>query len=285
MSPHTAAVSPVVSRTPPAAAAAHARPAAPPGSARAPDLPAPRTAASPASPRRTLLAARPGDSGGRLALGGTSGGGTIEAGASGATRAGSVPNPAVGGSGAGAGEVPHGKGSAEPVPNPVKTAEPGAQVAAPARHEDPPPPTPARVKLRICARSGLLAGKYCDETTERSFLERDAPSGRCTRCQAPEVEHVNRVAEVSEPAIKKEVEPDYPEELREQGVQGTVTVRYTVDENGKVTDAGVARSSGSDVLDDAALRAIRRFLYYPARQNGQPRPFRKTKQFVFRLSG
>jgi TonB family protein len=191
----------------------------------------------------------------------------------------------VGGTGSGAGEVPRGKGSAEPVPNLVKTVDPGAQVAAPARHEDPPLPPPARVKLRICARSGLLAGKYCDETTERSFQERDAPSGRCTRCQAPEVEHLNRVAAVSEPVLVKEVEPDYPEELREQGVQGTVTVRYTVDENGKVTDAGVARSSGSDVLDDAALRAIRRFRYRPAQQNGQPRPFQKTKQFVFRLSG
>lgn len=278
MAPRRLPPSPVVPRTPHDPVAARPRPAALPSPGRAPEAPAAR----PALPRRTLIASRPGDSGGRLALGGTSGAGTIDAGASGSTRAGSVANLTMGGSGSGAGEVPRGKGGAEPVPNPVKTADPGAQVAAPAHHEDPPPP--ARVKLRICARSGLLAGKYCDETTERSFLERDAPSGRCTRCQAPEVEHVNRVAAVSEPVLVKEVEPDYPEELREQGVQGTVTVRYTVDENGKVTDAGVARSSGSDVLDDAALRAIRRFRYRPAQQNGQPRPFQKTKQIVFRLS-
>jgi TonB family protein len=179
--------------------------------------------------------------------------------------------------------VPRGRGSPEPPPDPVKSSDPGPQAAAPPHHDDPPPQ--ARVALRICKRSGLIAGDYCPETAERDFLKNDAPAGRCKTCERPTPEHVNRLATVSEPVLLgKEPVPDYPEELREQGVQGTVTVRYTVDENGKVTDVSVSRSSGSDALDGAAIRAIHRFRYRPAEQNGQPRPFQKTKRFVFRLS-
>jgi TonB family protein len=139
------------------------------------------------------------------------------------------------------------------------------------------------VTLRVCARSGQRAGKYCHDTAERSFPESEAPAGRCFACK-PDAEHVNRVAAVSEPVLLHEVQPDYPEELREQGVQGTVTVRYTVDENGRVTDVSVSHSSGSDALDDAAVRAIRRFRYRPAQSSGKPRAFQMTKRFVFRLS-
>jgi TonB family protein len=119
---------------------------------------------------------------------------------------------------------------------------------------------------------------------ERSFLEKEAPEGRCGRCKAPEPEHVNRVAEMVEPRLKREAEPDYPEDLREQGVHGSVTVRYTVSETGRVTDVSVTRSSGHAALDDSAVAAIRRFRYKPAQQDGKPRPFTLTKRFVFRLA-
>jgi protein TonB len=139
------------------------------------------------------------------------------------------------------------------------------------------------VTLRVCKRSGLRAGKYCEDNTERGFLESDAPAGRCAACK-PAPEHVNRVADRAEPEVVREVQPDYPEELREQGVQGTVTVRYTVDENGKVTGVSVERSSGNDALDDAAVRAIRRYRYRPAQQDGKPRAVQMRRPFVFRLS-
>jgi TonB family protein len=140
------------------------------------------------------------------------------------------------------------------------------------------------VTLRICARSGLREGKYCREVSPRTFLERDAPDEQCTACKAPEPEHVNRVAEAIDAELKDSAPLEYPDELREEGISGSVTVGYTVSEKGRVTNVKVIRSSGHDALDDAAMRTLRKYRYRPAQQDGQPRAVQKTITFTFRLS-
>lgn len=45
----------------------------------------------------------------------------------------------------------------------------------------------------------------------------------------------------------------YPDEARRQGTEGQVAVRFTVGRDGQVLDAQIARGSGSDLLDQAAL--------------------------------
>jgi protein TonB len=219
-------------------------------------------------------------------MGQTSTAGTIPTGSSGSggrTPVGSVPNENVGGSGSGSGDAPNGRGGGgDPTPPPTRTPDPDPP--SPPR-QDPPPPK--KVEVRVCERSGQRVGRFCTDTRERSFLEGDAPSGKCGQCKEPEPEHVNRVAESSEPVCTRDADPEVPDSLREEGVEGSfsVTVSYTVSANGRVTDVSVSRSSGHDALDDAAVRAIRKFRYKPAQQNGQPRPFKMTKQFRFRISG
>jgi protein TonB len=147
------------------------------------------------------------------------------------------------------------------------------------------------VSERVCRRSGLLPGRFCSEAgggvVDRTFPAGEAPERRCDVCKAPapDPEHLNRSAEVREAVLRREAEPEYPDHLREAGVQGTVVVSYTVDERGRVTDVSVARSSGSKELDGCAVRAIKRFKYDPATQGGQPRSVRMTKPFAFRLGG
>jgi protein TonB len=46
--------------------------------------------------------------------------------------------------------------------------------------------------------------------------------------------------------------PPYPEMARRLGQQGQVRVHIMVGANGQVTDVAVVKSSGSDILDDAA---------------------------------
>ena len=48
----------------------------------------------------------------------------------------------------------------------------------------------------------------------------------------------------------------YPPEARRRGVQGTVIVIVTVDARGRVIDVKVSKSSGSRLLDDAAIRLM-----------------------------
>jgi len=96
---------------------------------------------------------------------------------------------------------------------------------------------------------------------------------------------VNRSAESRDAELVHQEEAKYPDELDGTGVAGTVTVRYTVDESGHVTDVMVTHSSGNKVLDECAKRTIKRFRYKPAIQDGQPRAVQRTKSFVFRSDG
>jgi len=75
---------------------------------------------------------------------------------------------------------------------------------------------------------------------------------------------------ISEPVVVNKVTPAYPEEAKKERVQGTVIVDATVDVEGKVVEAKV--SKGADPrLDKAALDAVRKWTYKPARDaKGKP---------------
>jgi protein TonB len=49
----------------------------------------------------------------------------------------------------------------------------------------------------------------------------------------------------------------YPEMAREQGREGTVVVRMTVDPEGRVVDVNLVRGSGTESLDNAAQALVR----------------------------
>lgn len=63
--------------------------------------------------------------------------------------------------------------------------------------------------------------------------------------------------------------PEYPEELRQDGVRGLVTVKCAIDEQGNVTEATVEKSSNA-AFDKAALAAIKKWKFKPASQDGKP---------------
>jgi protein TonB len=63
-----------------------------------------------------------------------------------------------------------------------------------------------------------------------------------------------------------------PRGLDETGFEGTVSVRYIVEPNGRATDCQVTRSSGNRAIDIATCRQIeRRFRFRPS-LDGQGRP-------------
>ncbi|WP_197277095.1 energy transducer TonB [Sphingomonas profundi] len=65
---------------------------------------------------------------------------------------------------------------------------------------------------------------------------------------------------------------DMPPAMREAGVAGTVSVRYSVEVTGRVDNCIVERSSGTRALDDLTCRLIeQRFFYRPSRdETGRP---------------
>jgi len=48
----------------------------------------------------------------------------------------------------------------------------------------------------------------------------------------------------------------YPETARRKGIEGTLSITFTLDTNGEATEVMVSESSGSRLLDRAAVRAI-----------------------------
>ncbi|TIX51494.1 energy transducer TonB [Alteraurantiacibacter aquimixticola] len=56
----------------------------------------------------------------------------------------------------------------------------------------------------------------------------------------------------------------YPREARRDGLQGTPTVRFTVDRRGRVTDIAIRNSSGHPALDEATIALLRRVSPLPA---------------------
>ena len=62
--------------------------------------------------------------------------------------------------------------------------------------------------------------------------------------------------------------PVYPPRCRRLGIEGTVRVRALVGEDGRVVQTLVARTSGDETLDAAALEAVADWRFEPARRDG-----------------
>lgn len=62
--------------------------------------------------------------------------------------------------------------------------------------------------------------------------------------------------------------PEWPKRALERQETGTATLKFLVDEQGKVLDAIVRTSSGSTELDEAARRSLARCTFTPARHDG-----------------
>ena len=64
------------------------------------------------------------------------------------------------------------------------------------------------------------------------------------------------------------VQPIYPEQARQRRIEGRVVLRIVVSPQGRTASASVAKSSGSAILDQAALDAVRDYRFIPASQGG-----------------
>ncbi|MDE8651499.1 energy transducer TonB [Novosphingobium album (ex Liu et al. 2023)] len=79
--------------------------------------------------------------------------------------------------------------------------------------------------------------------------------------------------------------PRYPLESRRQREQGTVVLALTLDLNGSVATIAIAHSSGFPRLDEAALRAVRKWRWAPTVRDGQPVMVRGQVEIPFMLQG
>jgi periplasmic protein TonB len=84
--------------------------------------------------------------------------------------------------------------------------------------------------------------------------------------------------------VQRRIEPVYPPASRRAGEEGTVTVRVLVDERGKPGEVQLQTSSGHARLDEAAIAAIRKWTFAPARRGTQAVPAWTTVRVTFQLN-
>ena len=77
--------------------------------------------------------------------------------------------------------------------------------------------------------------------------------------------------------------PQYPHADMQAGHQGTVTLGFLVDENGRVKDSKVMGSTGFRGLDQAAQIALGKCSFHPALENGKPVEQWTQVQYVWTL--
>ena len=73
-----------------------------------------------------------------------------------------------------------------------------------------------------------------------------------------------------EPEMYYYKQPSYPRLCKLAGIEGVVTIKVLIGKDGLVIKAKIARSSGSDSLDAAALSAAKDNKFSPALQNSNP---------------
>ncbi len=71
------------------------------------------------------------------------------------------------------------------------------------------------------------------------------------------------------PVPVRTVPPDYPSELRRDGVSGVVMVSCVIDEKGDVQEAAIEKSSNIS-FNPSALAAVKKWKFKPAKVDGAP---------------
>lgn len=90
---------------------------------------------------------------------------------------------------------------------------------------------------------------------------------------------------IAAPGILDRVEPEYPKQARRAGWEGTVVLKIQIMENGRPGNIDVASSSGYQALDEAAVSAVERWRFVPAkdRASGQAVSCYTTMPIAFKL--
>ena len=105
------------------------------------------------------------------------------------------------------------------------------------------------------------------------------------------VEHLAQLAYLlgdeqnSGPVLIARYPPDYPDGLREEGIEGSVTFRFDVGADGRVWSPQVTNVDGAEEFIDPALYALQQYRFAPAIADGEIQPYEGLEiDVVFSIS-
>jgi len=87
----------------------------------------------------------------------------------------------------------------------------------------------------------------------------------------------------SDLVIESMVQPEYPEDLHQQGIEGRVAIMALIDTTGRVADVSVVRPSGHEGFENSAMAAVRQAKFRPYRQAGATQEVYALIRYRFRI--
>ncbi|MGA2107089.1 MAG: energy transducer TonB [Syntrophorhabdales bacterium] len=191
----------------------------------------------------------------------------------------------------GAGKLHFTSGSPPPAPRPVPklkirmaAAKPVApkptpseppRLSAPTTLEEPPPPLPGEVSADSVAVP--LPGDKVTEGGGSGTGTGGPPGGggkgaggTGTGTGSSSGEGEGNGGDYSGTGFRSGALPGYPQSARRAGREGIVTVRVLVGTDGKPVSVTIRVTSGHEDFDNAALQAVKKWLFSPARRGKEP---------------
>jgi protein TonB len=141
------------------------------------------------------------------------------------------------------------------------------------------PPPAERPKVAVVVAPGEAADKKAETIASTEFSEdliRTTPSG-------PDIEVVSYYKVEVKPQPVYAPTPDYPDLARKAGIEGKAVVKMLIDIDGSVIDVQILKSSGNQMLDEAALAAARKSRFTPAKQRDKLVRVWVSRPFDFKL--
>jgi protein TonB len=80
------------------------------------------------------------------------------------------------------------------------------------------------------------------------------------------------------------IPPQYPRIASRRGIEGVVTVSFTITKDGQVRDPIVITAKPENIFDSAAIKAILKWKFKPKLIDGQPVERQATQEIEFKLA-
>ncbi len=142
---------------------------------------------------------------------------------------------------------------------------------------------PSASLYRLRAEAKLGAGDQAGAADDRTKSAEQQAATPGTSSATPLAPGTYRVGGgVSPPTLVSKVEPQYSEQARRAGLEGTVVLFVVVTSEGTPTDLRVIRSLGQG-LDEKAMEAVRKWKFRPGMKDGKAVAVQATIQVNFRL--
>lgn len=161
----------------------------------------------------------------------------------------------------------------EPPPPPPPPDEPPPPEQQPDVTSPPPPVTPPQ-QLNLAPNPPPVETRQDipppARTETRPSTQPSAPPGPPPAPKGPS--KARGVQPKNQRSWSARIQEDYPRRAAQEEIEGTVGVRCTVTAEGRATGCSVSSSSGSDILDGAATKAVERYARFDPALNADGVP-------------